>query len=742
MREKHSDYEMSGDSRPEPMQPGSRRNAGSRFKLANRPIGFRIQLLMALPLLAMVWLGANRVLESHQTASETEILLSLTTASKYIKGAVHELQKERGYSAGFINSKGQAFESEVSGQQPRTDQALAALNASFDTLDEKTFGAGVVKLVSTARDRLSKVRAVRDRIAKKEATLAQMAGTYTPAIADLLNIIENITKMSHDSELNRMIASYITFLHAKENAGLERAAGAVGFGSKKFSPEVYKKFIGHIGSENTLIDMFHQSATAAQVGFYDETLSGPVVEKVDRLRKIAIASIFTGDTGGITSKEWFDAITAKIELMKKIEDRFSTELLALADAHHAEASTRLWAAAALVGVLLVATLLFGILITRGIVTPVRKLTAVTQRLADGETSVAIDLAETGDEIGTLVGSVKVFQKNLIENERLQAENREAEKRAAAEKAERDRKQREAEERERQEQQARVEAERKRAENVESVIADFDRQVTTVLESVASAANEMRASAETMAKTAKDTSVQSSSVAAASEEASTNLQTVAAAAEELSASVGEISRQVSDSSRIARNAVSEASETNAKVLGLAEAAQKIGDVVNLINDIASQTNLLALNATIEAARAGEAGKGFAVVASEVKSLATQTAKATEEIGEQIVGIQNATSDAVTAIEGISGIIGKISEISTAVATAVEEQGSATQEIASNVQQAAAGTNEVNGSIVNVSKTASETGTAANQVLGIAEELSRQGESLREQVDRFLKDVRAA
>jgi methyl-accepting chemotaxis protein len=166
------------------------------------------------------------------------------------------------------------------------------------------------------------------------------------------------------------------------------------------------------------------------------------------------------------------------------------------------------------------------------------------------------------------------------------------------------------------------------------------------------------------------------------------------------------------------------------------------VVSLIQSIASQTNLLALNATIEAARAGEAGRGFAVVASEVKALATQTAKATEEISAQISAIQGETNLAVDAIKAIGGTIGKMHEIATAIAAAVEEQGVATRDISHNIQLVAQGTNAVASNIAGVNEAAQESGTAAAQVLTAADDLSRQSDTLRANVNGFLNKIRAA
>jgi len=272
--------------------------------------------------------------------------------------------------------------------------------------------------------------------------------------------------------------------------------------------------------------------------------------------------------------------------------------------------------------------------------------------------------------------------------------------------------------------------------------DFETNVKGAVEIVASAAAQLESTAKQLGGSAEETTRQSSAVAAASEQAAVNIQTVASAAEELSASIGEISRQVSESATIARDAVNQAKATDHQVEALSTAAGKIGEVVRLISEIASQTNLLALNATIEAARAGEAGKGFAVVASEVKNLATQTAKATEDIGGQITAIQNATGGAVAAIRSIGDTIQRIDQIAGSIAAAVEEQSASTAEIARNVQQASAGTAEVSSNIVTVTDAARQTGTSANEMLESAGQLGQESARLRDQVDRFLREVRAA
>ncbi len=267
-------------------------------------------------------------------------------------------------------------------------------------------------------------------------------------------------------------------------------------------------------------------------------------------------------------------------------------------------------------------------------------------------------------------------------------------------------------------------------------------INDLAQRVASASEELSASADEQARGAQRQKAQTESVSTAMEEMTATVLEVAQNASQSSEAAATASKAATDGVQLVResvtgiNQVAESSRKLAGVLGqLDSQAAEIDRIINVINDIADQTNLLALNAAIEAARAGDAGRGFAVVADEVRKLAEKTMTATKEVENSIREIQERSQNAVATMRETERQVEKSTDLSNRTGQSLEEIMRRIEDVTMRVAQIAtaaeeqsAAAEEINKNIEDIAGIAKETEEGAGQAASATRDLAELSQNL--------------
>ncbi len=304
-----------------------------------RRMGFKwkLVLMITIPLVCLAWFTTNEVRNASNLNQETESILRLAELSVISSTLVHELQKERGMSAGYLGSGGKKFVTKLPEQRILTDERASQFKSGLESVKGK-LGTGIDTLLQNSLSDLQALEEVRENITQLKMSVSEEVAIYTAMNKRLIDVIAYLPRFSSVGDVNNRSTAYVNFIQSKERAGIERAVLAATFAKDQFVEASFLKLNKLIVEQDTYFNVFRSLATEKQLTAFSAMFKEVPFVEADRMRSTAIKKADTGGFG-IDPEVWFSVQTQKINLLKQFEADLSENLVAHVSSVNQSAAT-------------------------------------------------------------------------------------------------------------------------------------------------------------------------------------------------------------------------------------------------------------------------------------------------------------------------------------------------------------------------------------------------------------------
>ena len=380
-------------------------------RLNDLPLRYKIALLSGVPLLFLLLIGSSEVSRYRSLHAEATRYDERVERALVAGELAHELQKERGASAGFLGSGGERFGDALPEHRRLVDTWLSRFGGGSEAVG----GTGAGGSPATRPDALvgmaDEIRRLREAVDASRIPVPDQVERYTRLVDALLGIGDSLALEAPTSALLRASVAFSTLQQVKERSGLERALLARVFAAGAASDADLERFVHLAGAQTVYLRIFEDTADATARGALAERLRTPAVAEVERMRQAFVGG-GAGGAFGIDSERWFERSSERIDILKVLGDEIAADLVERSATLRASSGAdyrRMWA---WIVVAVVLSLTLAVLIGRSLLASIRTAATLAEGIASGDLARASSARFHRDESGQLLRGLDGTRERL------------------------------------------------------------------------------------------------------------------------------------------------------------------------------------------------------------------------------------------------------------------------------------------------------------------------------------------
>lgn len=361
-------------------------------------IKLKFFMLLTIPMSALCIFSAISLFELFSQKNNLVLLKNHISKAEKMSGVIHELQKERGMSFGYLTAPSETKKQNIIFQTKAVDKSV---------LELKNFLA-INKMDTKIMDIFAGLPPLRNKIADTSIQKQEIMAYYSDIIEKLSSGVLRTQQEAEDFDLKNILLSHYYLLGAKESLGKTRALLNSVFIQDRFMDDALEAFIKNKTSYEINLHRFKEVATPQTREFFDTQYKTDSVLKTHNMIELAKEKLKIGEFG-IDSVVWFGQATNSIDALYAVEQNNIKSMHANIENLKSKISQKIISIIMALSIFGIFMLLFMYAVLSSILSKLGVMQSTTKELASSGGDLTKRLAVTGrDELVGMAKSINLF----------------------------------------------------------------------------------------------------------------------------------------------------------------------------------------------------------------------------------------------------------------------------------------------------------------------------------------------